>query len=439
VTAKRSASKPDGQVLRLAYGKAGIEIRLPKKANAQVLRSRPAPGLSNPHEVIRKSLERPIGSAPLGELARGRSSACVVISDITRPVPNAILLPPILAALKSAGIARKAITILIATGIHRPNLGNELVELVGPQIAADYHVVNHLSREESELRFVGRTRAGIPIHANRHYLDADLKILTGFIEPHLWAGYSGGRKAILPGISGLETMKYMHGFEMIAHPGTHYGNLEGNPFHEAGLEVAERVGVDFIVNVTLNESRQITGIFAGHYDKAHREGCRFCEKWVVVEVAEPVDLAVTCGGGYPLDKTLYQTVKGMSGANPIVRRGGTILVASRCEEQAGSPEFTRVLERAQSVENFFTMIRQPGFFEVDQWIAQEMYQILREKRIALYSEGLAAEQIARYLLEPVADLQDYVNRFLAKAPKARIAVIPEGPYVITRRKKAETA
>jgi len=431
-----SASERNANVLRLAYGKTGIEIHVPPEAGIQVLRSRPCPALPDVHEAIRASLERPIASAPLGELARGRSNACIVISDITRPVPNAILLPPILATLESAGIAREAIAILIATGIHRPNLGDETIELVGPQIARDYRIVNHMSRDENELRSVGRTRAGIPIVVNRHYLDADLKILTGFIEPHLWAGYSGGRKAILPGITGLETMKHMHGFEMIAHPGTRYGNLEANPFHEAGLEVAERVGIDFIVDITLNESRQITGVFAGHYDKAHLEGAQFCEKWVVAEVAEPVALAITCGGGYPLDKTLYQTVKGISGANPIVRRGGTILVASRCEEQAGSPEFTRLLERAESVENFFAMIRRPDFFEVDQWIAQEMYQILKEKRIALFSEGLATEQIARYLLEPVDDLQDYMDRFLERTPNARVAVIPEGPYVITRLQRA---
>ncbi|KPL09765.1 hypothetical protein AMJ85_06065, partial [candidate division BRC1 bacterium SM23_51] len=280
-------------MVRLTYGKTGLDVRLPKGPAIQVLRSRPCPALTDPPEAIRQALEQPIASAALDELARARSNACVVISDITRPVPNAVLLPPILSTLESAGVAREAITILVATGIHRPNLGDELVELVGPQIASNYRIVNHLSRDEKELRDVGRTRAGIPIHVNRHYLDADLKILTGFIEPHLWAGYSGGRKAILPGVTGLETMKFMHGYAMIDHPGTRYGQLEGNPFHEAGLEVAERVGVDFIVNVTLNEAKQITGVFAGHYDKAHLEGVGFCEKWVVAEADVPVDLAIT--------------------------------------------------------------------------------------------------------------------------------------------------
>jgi len=430
--ASRSASGGAGETVRLAYGKTGLELRLPAKANVQIVRSRPCAGLPNPADGVRKALEQPIASKPLGDIARGRPSACIVISDITRPVPNSVILPPILAALESAGVPRDKITILIATGIHRPNLGAELVELVGPQIAAGYRVVNHMSRDGGELRNVGKTRAGIPLFVNRHYLDSDLKILTGFIEPHLWAGYSGGRKALLPGISGLETMKYMHGFEMIDHPGTRYGNLVDNPFHEAGLEVAARVGVDFLVNVTLNDKKETTGVFAGHYDKAHLEGCRFCGKWVVADVAEPVDLAITCAGGYPLDKTLYQSVKGISGANPIVREEGTILIASRCDERAGSREFTHLIERAESVENFFTMIRRPGFFEVDQWIAQEMYQILRAKRIALYSEGLTGDEVGGYLLEPVPDVQSYLDRFVAERPAARIAIIPEGPYVITR-------
>jgi len=430
--ATSSTSQPGNKTVQLAYGKTGIKLRLPPKANVQILRSRPCAALPDPKAAVAETLKRPIESKPLAELARGRSSGCIVISDITRPVPNAILLPPILAELESAGIKRDAITILIATGIHRPNLGDELVELVGAEIASTWRVVNHLSRDEKELRSVGKTSAGIPLFVNRHYLDADLKILTGFIEPHLWAGYSGGRKAILPGITGLETMKYMHGYDMIAHPATRYGNLAGNPFHDAGLEVAERVGADFIVNVTLNDVKKVTGVFAGHYDKAHRAGCSFCEKWVIAGVAEPVDLAITCGGGYPLDKTLYQSVKGISGANPIVRPGGTILLASRCDEQAGSPEFTSLLDRAESIENFFAMIRQPGFFEVDQWIAQEMYQLLKEKRIALYSDSLVGDQVGGYLLEPVPDLQKFVDRFFEQNPKARAAVIPEGPYVITR-------
>jgi nickel-dependent lactate racemase len=419
-------------MVRLAYGKSGLELRLPEGADARVFRSRACPGIPAPQDAVRQALEKPIASRPLSAVARGRTSACVVISDITRPVPNRLILPPTLAAIEAAGVPREAITILIATGIHRPNLGDELVELVGPEIAANYRVENHYSKDMNELRFVGQTSAGIPIYVNRRYLDADLKVLTGFIEPHLWAGYSGGRKAILPGISSLETMKHMHGCAMIDDPGTHYGNLVDNPFHEAGLEVAGRVGVDFIVNVVLNDSKQITGVFAGHCREAHLAGCRFCEQWVVAEIDEPVDLAITCAGGYPLDKTLYQSVKGMSGAAPIVKPGGTILVATRCDEQAGSPEFTSLLDRAESVENFFEMIRRPDFFEVDQWIAQEMYQILREKRIAIYSEGLTPQQIHRYLLDPVADLQAYVDAFVARAAAARIAVIPEGPYVITR-------
>ena len=433
--ASDSTTAKAGKTVRFAYGWDGLEVCLPDGPDYRVFRTRPRAGLPDADAAIRQALDKPIESAPLGDLARGRKSACVVICDITRPVPNATLLPPILDALESSGIDRAAITILIATGIHRPNEGEELVQLVGHEIASGYRCVNHLSREDRELRHIGQTRSGIPIYCNRHYLDADLKVLTGFIEPHLWAGYSGGRKLILPGITGLETMKHMHSYEMIDHPGTVYGNLENNPFHEAGLEVAAMAGIDFIVNITLNEKRQITGVFAGHYNQAHLEGVKFCETSSVVETDEPFDLAVTCGGGQPLDKTLYQTVKGMSGANPIVRPGGTILVASQCELGAGSPEFTKLIEQAGSVDAFLAQLQQPGFFEVDQWIAQEMYQIRKTKHIAVCCEGLTADHLRRYLLEPVGGMEAYLERFVRKHRSARIAVIPEGPYVITRLKK----
>lgn len=431
----RSNESQEDKVIRLAYGDDGIEVRIPPQADCRILRTRPCPALTDPVDSIRQAIEKPTGSPPLAELAKGRNSACIVICDITRPIPNALLLGPILNTIEEAGVPRDAITILIATGIHRPNLGEELDRLVGAEIAAGYNIVNHMSKDDGELQHVGETSDGIPLYINKHYLAADLKILTGFIEPHLWAGYSGGRKLILPGITGLETMKYMHGFEMVDHRGTVYGNLDGNPFHKAGLEVAEKVGVDFILNVTMNESRELTGVFAGDCRQAHLEGAQFCEKWSMAELDEPVDLAITCAGGQPLERSLYQSVKGMSGANPIVRPGGTILIASRCDDQAGSEEFTALLESAGSVEGFLERLQQPGFFEVDQWIAQEMYQIGKSKRIALFSEGLGAERTREFLLDPVEDMQTFVDRFIAENPSARIAVMPEGPYVITRLQK----
>lgn len=419
--------------VRLAYGEEGLEIELPDENVVGELRAKPAPVLPDPAAAVEESLDSAIGSAPLADIARGRKNACIVISDVTRPVPNALLLKPITRVLEEVGIDREKITVLIGTGIHRPNLGDELRGLVGDEISSQYRVINHYSKKKEDMADCGKTRAGIPLFINRHYVEADLKILTGLIEPHLWAGYSGGRKAILPGISSLETMKYMHGYQMIADPGTSYGNLVNNPFHEAGLEVVDRVGVDFNVNVTIDEKRRLTGVFSGDCRESHLHGCRYLERFVVAEVPEPVDIAITSGGGTPLDKTLYQSVKGMSGAAPIVNDGGTIIIASACDEQAGSPEFAELLESVESVEEFFARLQSPGFFVVDQWIAQEMYGILQNRRIMLRTSGIDEDEVRNYLLEPVTSVESAMARCLNDyGPDAKIAVIPEGPYVITR-------
>jgi nickel-dependent lactate racemase len=224
-----------------------------------------------------------------------------VISDITRPVPNQVVLPPMLETLEAAGVAREAIVILIATGMHRPNLG-------GPDIMARYRIENHFCRDPRNYRRID-TIDGAPIEVNRHYLDADLRILTGLIEPHFYAGFSGGRKAILPGISSFETMKFMHSYRMIDQPRVANCVLDGNPFHQYGLRICELAGVDFIVNVVLNKHREVGGVFAGHYDRAHRAGCEVVESHSTAAVDLPFDLVITSGGGFPLDATFYQISK----------------------------------------------------------------------------------------------------------------------------------
>jgi nickel-dependent lactate racemase len=386
------------------------------------------PAIGDVPRAIEAALRVPTGAAPLDAIARGRKSAVVVISDVTRPVPNRVLLPPILETIERAGVPRAAITILVATGIHRANEGDELIALVGPEIPRAYRVVNHVARDAAELVVAGTTRAGIPVHVNRHYVAADLRVLTGFIEPHLWAGYSGGVKAILPGITGIETMKHMHGYAMIADPRTRYGLVEGNPFREAGLEVAAMVGVDFIVNVTLNESKAVTGVFAGHHREAFMAGVRFLEPSVVARVSEPVDLAITSGGGEPLDRSLYQTIKGMSGVAPILKPTGRMVVASACGEGAGGAEFTRLMDGVTDVDAFMERLRSPGHFVVDQWAAQEIYSIARRFPVGLKCEGLGDAAVRRYHLRPVASVQEELDAAIARGE--RVAVVPDGPYTM---------
>ena len=423
--------------ITLKYSTEGVPIEIEETPGfVGVLEpSEPEP-VRDPMAAIAESLRRPIQSKPLSDISWGRKNACIVISDITRPAPNRLMLPPILETLEAAGIPRSAVTILIATGIHRPSTEEERIRLVGPEIAGAYRIVDHLSKKSEDMVEVDRIAGVAPALVNRLYVEADLKILTGFIEPHMWAGYSGGRKSILPGISSVETLQFMHGPEMIAHPMTEYGQLEGNLFHEAGLRVMEKAGADFVVNVTLNKKREITGIFSGHAVKAHLEGCAFLAKHCVRELDAPLDFIVTTNAGAPLDCNLYQSVKGMTGAATVVKPKGDILIATRCAEGAGSPEYEEVLEMVDSPSSFVCRILQKEFFIPDQWCAQEMYQVLMEKNIWIYTEGFSPEELRRYHLHSVDSIEGCIRSLLEKhGEHARWAVVPDGPMVILKLKE----
>ncbi len=414
------------QDVKLLFGEGTVDLRLPESVH--LLEMRTLEALPNPEETIHKALSDPIESPPLKELAQGRKSACIVISDITRPVPNQIILPPILRVLKESGIERKDITILIATGMHRPNLGEELESMVGREISDHYTIVNHYCRKPSEHRKIDEID-GAPIEINRHYLDADLKILTGLIEPHFYAGYSGGRKSILPGISSFETMKFMHSYRMIDHPNVTNCLLEGNPFHEYGLRVAQLAGVDFILNVVINKARKISGVFAGHYDLAHRTGCEMVCSYSVNHLDQRFDMVITSGGGYPLDATFYQISKALVCAMDIVKKGGAIVVACECREGMGNPEFADIMHSVSSPHEFFKRYCEPKNFVIDQWCAQNIFQVLDHAgQIYVYASGLSFEDLKKMGASRIQSVQETVNKLLKDHGK--VAVIPDGPYVV---------
>ena len=417
--------------IKLAYGKDGLEVELPDAASIEVLQMRPLPPLSDPRRAVKEALTSPIGTVPLADMARGRRSACVVISDITRPVPNELILPPILGTLEENGIPRDRITILVATGIHRPNEGQELISMVGEEIVRTYRIVNHRARTPEEMSSLGRTSGGVPILVNSTFLAADLRIATGLIEPHVVAGYSGGRKAICPGVSSLETVKVLHGPDILEAPQCVEGVLEHNPFHEAALEIARKARVDLIINVAMDEGRRITGVFAGDLEEAHQAGVAFVERQVKAEIPEPVDVVVTTSAGYPLDLTYYQAIKGMTAALPILKPGGTIILAAECAEGIGGPEFTKLILETDSPEAFMEKVRRPGFFVIDQWMVEELCKALRKGKVFLYSDGMAAEHLHKLLVEPVPSVEEGTRRALQMYGKhARMAVIPKGPYVL---------
>jgi len=418
--------------VHLKYGKTGLDLELPQTSGFQgILYPDEAGALADPRAAVDAALREPIDSRPLEELARGRKNAIIVISDVTRPVPNELLLPVITAQLETAGIPRDAITILIATGIHRPNEGKELERLVGGEIVDRYRIINHFSKNPEGMVLVGQIGGGVPVYVNREYVEADLKILTGFIEPHMWAGFSGGRKSILPGISSIETLKFMHGPEMVAHPGTRYGLLEGNPFHEAGLEVMAKAGADFLVNVTLDTGKQVTGVFAGDPVTAHLKGVDFLSRHCVKKLEKPLDFVVTTNAGAPLDCNLYQTSKGLSGVSGATREGGVILIATECLEGFGSEEYRSVFEHVTTPTEFIQKLMKKEFFIPDQWCAQETYQVMLKNEVWIYTQGIDAETLRRFHFRPVESLDQAVEELLVRFGRdASWAVVPDGPMVI---------
>lgn len=414
----------------LAYGRDRIEIELPERHRVDVLEKAARAPLREPEAALREALAAPIGTPSLAELARGRRNAVIVVSDGTRPVPNAFLLPPILEVLERAGLPRSAVTIQVATGLHRPATPSELDALIGSALARELRIVQHDARDRDSHRDLGESRHGIPVRLDAFYLDSDLRILTGLIEPHLMAGYSGGRKAVCPGLAAVETIGAAHGPRMLeGRVGA--GILDGNPLHEDLLEIARSAGVDFIANVALDRERRVAGIFCGDLVAAHRKGMEFVEAETLVSIDAPADLVVVSGGGAPLDATFYQAIKGIVAGAAVVARGGTILLCAALSEGIGSPSFEKLLRETPSPRDFELRLANEEFFAIDQWMVQHLCQAHRRARVLLYTDGLSVEAAGRLLVEPVSSPEAGVARALAAtAAPVRIAVIPQGPYVL---------
>ncbi len=409
-----------------------MKIEVPDRNLVKVLTMKTREPIHDPNIALIKTLLRPIGCAQtFFDMAKGRETACILICDITRPVPNKILLPPILKTLHAAGLKPENILILIATGIHRPNEGDEILELVGPEIAGRYRIENHFSKDLAAHKYLGQTVRGTEVWIDRRYLDADFKIATGFIEPHLMAGFSGGRKLVVPGIASIETMKYMHGPRLLEHPNAREGVIEGNPFHEEALEIARMAGIDFIVNVALNEQKQITGIFSGESESAHMEGVNFVRESVRDTVSAPADIVITTSAGYPLDKTWYQAIKGLTAALPIVKEGGTIILAAQCSEGLGSREFAKLVYDSADLEKFMRDIFREDFFVIDQWQLEEYAKAARKAHIILVSDGLSRKEKEAMHVAWAQTVEDALNTaFKRHGNDAQVAVIPKGPYIL---------
>ena len=415
----------------LDYGRTGLDVTLPDdRLIAPPLTIRDAPPLPDPARALEEALRNPTGARPLAELARGKRSACVVVCDITRPVPSKLILPPVLRTIEAAGVPREAITILVATGLHRPNEGAELVELVGEEVARTYRCENHFGKDRDSHEYLGTTPAGVPAWIDKRYLRAELKITTGLIQPHLMAGYSGGRKVICPGIAGLDTVKVWHGPRFLEHPRADCGIVEGNPVHDENTRIAKMAGCDFIVNVCIDGKRRVTWLGAGDMIAAWEKGVQFCRDAVKAGVPRPCDVVVTSCAGYPLDTTWYQAVKGLTGAMPIVRPGGTIVMAASLTEGLGSPEFQRQLDEYEA-RGRYDVPSESDTCEMDEWQLVMMKKVVGKCRVKVVTGGLPADVLRRCRVEPAASVEQAVAESLAEyGPGATLAVIPKGPYVL---------
>jgi len=420
-------------LVRFDYGKSGLMADLPDKNLIGVLGIKAAPPIANAADAVNSALLTPVGTAPLPLLAAGKRSACIVICDITRPVPNKTLLPPVLRILEEAGITRDAITILIATGTHRPNLGAELDQLVGEDIAAAYKVVNHHCKRGDEQVYLGVSPEGVPVYLDRDYCEAELRITIGLIEPHFMAGYSGGRKLIMPGIAAFETIQNWHCPRFLESPLAAAGVVDKNPVHSESVAIAKMCSPDIILDVTLDENNCITGIFAGDLEQAWLEGVRFAAEHNSALISRRADIVVTSCAGSPLDATFYQAVKGMVGAIPAVKQGGTIIIAAECEEGLGSPDFASLLLDTDDLDAFVRHISQPGIFLSEEWEVEELAKAVNHASITCVTSGIVPETLARCFVSPARSIEEAVESALMKhGDMATILAIPRGPYVIPR-------
>ena len=418
--------------VNLLYGKLGKLIEFPDDKTF-VIRPKEVAPITDEKMAVYEALRAPTASSPLSEIVSADDTVAIVFSDITRPMPYDIVLPPLMEELSK--VPDNQIVFINATGTHRPNTQGELIEILGEAIVDRFRIHQHDCNDAANLINIGSTSNHNEIWVNREYMESSIRILTGFIEPHLFAGFSGGPKAVLPGIAGVKNILSNHGSEMIGNPKSTFTHTVGNPIWEEMLEVATLTSPTFLLNVTLTEDRRITGVFAGELSKAHEKGVESLKRTAMIPVDGLFDVVISTAGGYPLDISMYQSVKGIAVAANIVKDGGAILLISACEE--GLPdygEYGDIFREADTPQDLLRTIHSPGYSMMDQWDAQIQAQICQRVKLHIYSEGLTNEEIRQVFGIPCNDVEHTVSELLKEyGPGARIAVLPAGaltiPYV----------
>lgn len=425
---------PEPKTVDLAFDRSHLTLEVPPGVELTVIRKRPFPKLPDQAAAIRDALARPIGAAPFAELARGRKSACILICDITRPVPNRLFLRPMIEGLLAGGVPRERITVLVATGLHRPNEGTELEELVGdPWVLENVRVENHFARNAADHVDLGYTeKRRVPVKLDRRFVEADLKIATGLVEPHFMAGWSGGRKVVAPGIAHEETIRTFHSARFMEDPFAVQCNLERNPLHEEQLAIVRMLGEVYALNTVIDEDRDLAHVTFGEIIESHLAAVAFVRENTAIPVPRRFKTIVTSAAGYPLDRTYYQTVKGMVTPIGILEPGGTIIIASACSEGMGSPEFRDAQARLVELgpDAFLETLTRKALADVDEWQTEMQLKPMRLGKIEMFTTGLLPEERRLTGVEIVPSLEEAVAQSVARAGDPAVAVIPEGPYVV---------
>lgn len=420
--------------IELNYGRRKLPVALLPEWDVTILRKACMPIIEQPQVAIHQALDAPVGVRPFGDLTRGCRSACILICDITRPVPNGLFLPILIQRLLDAGLSARHIKILVATGLHRPNEGEELAELVGDRwVLETIPVFNHTAHDGQNLVDLGTTATrGTRVWLNRHFVEADLKIATGLVEPHFMAGYSGGRKVIAPGIAGQETITTFHNARFMGHPKAANCVLAGNPLHEEQLEIVRMLGGALALNTVIDDERRLSFVNFGDIVESHQQAVDFMRAYAEVPTRQRFQTVVTSAAGYPLDKTYYQTVKGMVGPLDILAPGGHLIIASACEEGMGSAAYVEAQRRllALGPTGFIQAINAKTHAAIDEWQTQMQLKPMALGTIHLYSEGLSEADRALTGVNMIASVTDAVQASIRQSGDNRIAVIPEGPYIV---------
>jgi lactate racemase len=413
----------------LAYGDTGLDIQVPD--HAEVVYPRAAPAVPDSAAALTAALRWPVSGPPLAERVRPGQTVAISVCDGTRAQPSSLMLPAVLAELDGV-VNPDDIVVLVATGTHRPNTEVELRAMLGDVVVDSVRVVNHDARDSSQLTWMGTFGADVPVWLNAEWAAADVRITTGFVEPHFFAGFSGGPKMVAPGLAGLDTVLVLHDAVRIGHPSATWGIMEGNPVHDDVRAIAAGTGVTFAFDVVLNKDKQIVAAFGGDILPMHARATQLAKRLAMRQLAAPCDIVVTTGSGFPLDQNLYQSVKGMSAASRVVRDGGMIICAAECRD--GYPDhgsYREVLRSAASPGALLAEITGRAVTIPDQWQVQIQAQIQVRSTVVMHTSYLSDADLADAHLRQTADISETIAAQLRRVgPAARVCVLPEGPQTI---------